>query len=93
VADIDITRRHSLGREKARAEAEALAQTLKERLNADYAWEGDFLRFSRSGASGFLRVNDEEIQVNVKLGLAFRVMRGTIEGKVNSFLDEKLGKA
>jgi len=90
MADIEVTRQHNLGRDEARRTAEEVAENLKERLKADYRWDGDHLRFKRSGAEGFLHVTDEVIEISVKLGIMFRPMRGLIEGKIVEFLDKRL---
>jgi putative polyhydroxyalkanoate system protein len=87
---IHITRSHHLSHDAVRAEVEALAGELEHKLHARYHWEGDELRFSRSGASGSIRVEPGTIAVEVKLGLALAPLRGQVERTVRDYLDRRL---
>lgn len=88
--DIDITRKHSLTKDELRKTAEELAETLKEKLDARYHWEGDELRFRRSGADGKIEVHEDRLRVTITLGLLLKPLRGLIEGKINEYLDKNL---
>jgi putative polyhydroxyalkanoate system protein len=90
MANIHIERRHSLGRDGARGRVERIAVDLKRDLQADYAWQGDTLIFKRSGASGTIRVEDESIVIDVKLGMALGLMKGKIEAGIEHNLDQVL---
>ena len=90
MADIQVKRNHKLGLEEARRAAEEIAENLKERLQTAYHWDGEHLRFKRSGAEGYLWVTEDIIEITITLGLMFKPMRGLIEGKVVEFLDRKL---
>lgn len=90
MANIDIRRKHGLTRERARTSVEEVARELKSRLEADYAWHGDSLHFKRSGASGSIDVDDEEVAIHIKLGLALTPMKGTIEKVIRQNLDAAL---
>ena len=90
MADIQIKRSHKLGLDEARSAAEEIAESLKERLQTIYHWDGEHLRFKRSGANGYLHVTADIIEISISLGLMFKPLRTVIEGKVVEFLDKKL---
>mgnify|MGYP001067292743 CR=1 FL=1 len=91
MASITIHRRHSLGLEQARGLVGELAQSLEEDLNATWRWQGDELRFERAGASGLVRIADDLLDVEVKLGVLLRPLRATIAAQINERLDSLLG--
>jgi len=93
MANIHIKRKHNLSRDKAKAIIEKLAEDLKGKLGAAYHWEGDSLRFQRSGASGFIQVKEDEVEVNVQLGMLLTPMRGVIESSINQGFDSALNEA
>jgi putative polyhydroxyalkanoate system protein len=87
MSKIHIKRRHRVPREELRERVERLAQDLKAKLNADYAWKGDSLQFKRSGASGSIDIADDAIELNIKLGLMLSPMKGKIEESIKKNLD------
>lgn len=93
MSTIDITRHHSLDRDHARKAADDLAQNLSRRFDVDYQWEGDKLRFKRSGAKGEMTVNSELIHVHLELGMMLRPFKSRIEHEIHSQLDTLTGKA
>ena len=58
---------------------EEIARELKKKLNADYAWKGNSLRFKRSGASGRIDLGDDYIEIKIKLSMVLAPMKGKIE--------------
>lgn len=87
---IHIKRQHNLGREGARANVEKVAEEIKKKLNVNYAWDGDSLRFERTGASGSVDVRDDIIEVNIKLNLALAPMKSKVEKAIRDNLDTAL---
>jgi putative polyhydroxyalkanoate system protein len=87
MSNIHIKRRHRVPRDELRKRVERLAQDLKAKLNADYAWKGDSLRFKRSGASGSIDIAEDAIELNIKLGLMLSPMKGKIEESIKKNLD------
>lgn len=83
MADINIVQEHSLTPEKARAAAQKVA----DKLHAEYAlacvWDGDVLRFERSGVEGSLRLEPRQAQMQIKLGFLFAAFAPAIESKVS----------
>lgn len=90
MAIIHITRYHHLDQATVRANVQELAETLVEKLSAEYKWEKDRLIFKRSGASGFVRIGDQELEVEVKLGMLLSPLKGSIESTITEYLDQRL---
>ena len=90
MATIHITRAHQLDQETVRDKVQELANTLVEKLSAEYQWERDRLVFNRSGANGFIRIGNQELEVEVKLGMMLRPLKGTIEKTITEYLDQQL---
>lgn len=87
MSTIDITRPHTLDHAHAVEAADSLAKSLSERFDVDYAWEGDVLRFKRSGVKGNLTVKPETINVHLELGMLLRPFKGRIEQEIHQHLD------
>lgn len=90
---IRIHRTHSLNETAIRARIEELAAELSSSLSAQCHWQGDRLEFKRSGASGYIQQRPGEIEVQIKLGMMLKPLRGKIEATINHHLDEALAKA
>ncbi|MCB9667303.1 MAG: polyhydroxyalkanoic acid system family protein [Myxococcales bacterium] len=87
---IDIRRAHTLGKDAARKAADALSTELTNKLQVQSHWEGDVLKFERTGAKGQVAVSDSLVHVSVELGLMLRPLKGAIEAQVNKYLDRYL---
>ena len=90
MATIHITKSHQLDQETVRDNVQELADMLVEKLSAEYQWEKDRLIFKRSGAQGFVRIGNQELEVEVKLGMLLRPLKGTIEKTITEYLDQRL---
>jgi putative polyhydroxyalkanoate system protein len=90
MATIHITRAHQLDQETVRDKVQELANTLVEKLSAEYQWEQERLIFKRAGANGFIRIGNQELEVEVKLGMMLRPLKGTIEKTITEYLDQQL---
>jgi putative polyhydroxyalkanoate system protein len=92
MATIDITRNHSLPIDDAKAKAEDLAKGMAQKFGIDWKWEGNAIRFDAAsgaakGTKGEVTVTDKIVRVTIDLPFMLRVMKGTIEGKVNEKLN------
>ena len=87
---IRIVRPHHLPHDEVRADVEELAAELKEKLRADFHWEGETLCFSRTGASGRIDVSKDSITVEIKLSVALSPLKARVEKTVTDYLDAKL---
>ena len=90
MANIDIRRSHRLDPETLRERIDHLAERLQAKFDARCSWEGDRLRFERSGASGYIELTPEAVAVHLKLGLMLRPLKGTIAQTIESYLDREL---
>lgn len=90
MATIDIKRTHALGKEKARAAAQQVAERLKDKIDATYHWDGDDLRFERTGAKGRIAVSATEVRIEIDLSFLLRPLKGKLEDKAKQYLDEYL---
>lgn len=89
MADIDITKNHTLGKEGARTAANGVIDRMKSSMGLQGAWNGDVYDFSKP-AKGKFTVTDTTVRVEIELGFAMRMMKGTIEERVRGELDKSL---
>lgn len=91
MATIDIARSHTLPIENARLKAEELAKGMESKLGLVWKWEGNTIHFdapsgAAKGTKGTVAVTEKEVRVSVDLPFMLRVMKGTIEDKINEKL-------
>jgi putative polyhydroxyalkanoate system protein len=82
MADINIVQAHSLAPEQARAAAQQVADKLADQFELDCRWDGDVLRFERSGVNGSLALRPNEAQLQIALGFLYGAFAAQIEAKV-----------
>ncbi len=95
MSTIDVKRSHSLPKEEAKKRAEELARSMQEKFNLEWKWQGDSIIFdaprgAAKGTKGEVSVTDSEVRVQIDLPFLLRVMKGTIESKVNEKLNALL---
>jgi putative polyhydroxyalkanoate system protein len=88
---IDIHRAHSLDKAHAREAAETLAKDLSSQFDVNYQWEGDLLRFKRSGVNGQLDISESDLHIHLELGMMLRPFKSRIEKEIHSQLDQITG--
>ena len=91
MTDIDITRRHDLGRDRARAVVAEIVSGLSSRFPLQGTWEGDRFLIRRGGVEGEIAVDDDEVRVRARLGLMYRMLKRTIEDEIRRQLDRHFG--
>jgi putative polyhydroxyalkanoate system protein len=92
MASIDITRNHSLPKADALQMAEDLAKSLESKMGVTWHRDGDSVRFEAAsgvakGVKGELKVSDNQVRVTVDLPMMLRMMKGSIEEKINEKLN------
>jgi putative polyhydroxyalkanoate system protein len=92
MSTIDITRNHTLPIEDAKKKAEELAKGIADKFNIPWKWEGDTISFDASsgaakGAKGEIAVTDKTVRIAIDLPFMLRMLKGTIETKVNEKLN------
>ena len=95
MATIDIKRSHSLSKDDAKKKAEELAKSMEGKLGIVWSWAGDAIKFDApsgvaKGAKGAVSVSEKEVRVEVDLPFMLRVMKGTIEDRINEKLNQLL---
>jgi putative polyhydroxyalkanoate system protein len=93
MSTIDVRCEHALPKEEARKRAEELAQSMKQRFDLEWHWQGDRILFeaprgAAKGTRGSVDVSEKEVRVQIDLPLFLRVMKTKVESKVH----EKLAK-
>lgn len=91
MAHISITRHHTLGRERAREAAEAVADELRTQYKARTTWDGDTLRVNGPGVKGALTATADTVHIEAKLGLPLRPFRRSLEAEIRERLDAAVG--
>jgi putative polyhydroxyalkanoate system protein len=89
---IDIHRSHSLDKQHARSAAETLAENLSRKFDMQYHWDGDQLKFERSGVKGRVDIAETDLHIRIELGMMLRPFRHRIEGEVIRQLEEILAR-
>jgi putative polyhydroxyalkanoate system protein len=87
LSSIDFQRSHSLAIQEAREAVSAIAAELTRELDITCGWEGDTLRFQRTGARGTIQVADGIVHFHADLSLLLRPLKSTIEAKVQQYFD------
>ena len=92
MSTIDISRNHSLPIEDAKKKAEELAKGMADKFGIAWKWEGDSIKFDATsgaakGTKGEVSVTDKVVRVAIDLPFLLKMLKGTIEGKVNEKLD------
>ncbi|MFZ5512168.1 MAG: polyhydroxyalkanoic acid system family protein [Pseudomonadota bacterium] len=93
MSDIVIRRTHGLSAQQARDAAESIAAKLQQEFDLRYQWDGDVLRFKRSGVSGELQVEPREVEIRVRLGFLLAALRPRVEQEIHKFFDDSFGKS
>ncbi|MYM21867.1 polyhydroxyalkanoic acid system protein [Duganella sp. FT135W] len=82
MADINIVQEHHLAPEQARAAAQQVADKLAEQFELTCRWDGDVLRFERSGVNGALTLLPNQAQLQIALGFPISMMADMVKAKV-----------
>jgi putative polyhydroxyalkanoate system protein len=83
---IDIHAMHTMNCEDAQDAADQLAQDLAEKFSIEYGWEDDTIFFERSGVTGTIKVDGEQIHILAELGFMLSLFKETFESEIRSQL-------
>ena len=87
MSTIELKRDHALGLKKARVAAQRVADEMEREFGMTSEWDGNVLRFSRSGVQGELAVTKDEVRLDARLGLLLSAFKPKIEEHVNENFD------
>lgn len=91
MAEIHITRKHTLGLGQARKLAFKWAETAEEKLDMECTYEegktSDLVTFTRSGVNGELKVTKDHFELDARLGFLLGAFKERIETEIVKNLD------
>ncbi|GGC22769.1 polyhydroxyalkanoic acid system family protein [Pseudoduganella buxea] len=90
---INIIQEHNLEPAAARAAAEQVAEKLAREFDLTCNWQGDVLRFERSGVEGELTLAPRQAQMQIKLGFLYGAFAPAIQSKVEEKMRKVFGAA
>jgi len=95
MATIDVRRNHSLPKDEARGRAELFAKSMQQKLDLEWRWDGDRIVFeaprgAAKGSRGSVDVTATDVRVQIELPFLLRMLKGTIESKVQEKLNQLL---
>ncbi len=88
---ITIVQPHALPLDSARSAAQKVADRLAGEYGLACRWDGDVLRFERSGVSGELTLEPQQAQMSIKLGFPMSAFAGAIQAKVTENMRKVFG--
>jgi putative polyhydroxyalkanoate system protein len=93
MADISIVQAHQLSAAQAREAAAKVAAKLARDYDLACNWDGDVLRFERSGVQGALTLQERQAAMEIKLGFMMSAFSAAIEAKVADSMRKVFGAA
>jgi putative polyhydroxyalkanoate system protein len=91
MADIELTRSHSMGLDEGRTVVEEVAQQLEVDLGVQYEWDDEeTLLFEGQGAEGQIDVRAQDIRLLINLSAFLKPMKGTLKAEAAKYLDRHL---
>ena len=90
MADIELTRSHSLGLDEGRNAVERVAQQLESDIGVDYQWDDNTLRFDGQAADGEIEVATDQIEILINLSAFLRPMQSKVKEEAENYLDRYL---
>ena len=79
---ISIVQEHALTPDHARAAAQQVADKIAGEYGLACRWDGDVLRFERSGVQGALTLDERQARLSIQLGFPMSAFAGAIQAKV-----------
>jgi len=91
VPAIHLERKHRLGLKKARAAAQRVADDMAQSFDIASQWDGNALRFERTGVRGSLVVWRDRVVLDAQLAGLLGVFRARIEERLHDDFDRYFG--
>jgi putative polyhydroxyalkanoate system protein len=89
MATIKIKQDFTMPYEELKEGLDELADKLGRQYQLDCSWDSDdCLSFKRSGAQGQVSIGDQQVELDVTLGMMMSAFKTTIEKEIRGFLDE-----
>jgi putative polyhydroxyalkanoate system protein len=91
MATININKKYTKSVAEVKEQLEELVTDLADRYELKCQWTSDHtVTFKRSGADGEISIADGNVNFKMKLGFVLSALKGKVERRVNSYLDEHL---
>ena len=90
MSDICVTRSHHLKEKKARELIEQLAAELVEKHGGNYQWDDNTICYKTLGVDASVSYSDDEVEVNVKLGLLMKGLKNILKKEIENGLDSAI---
>lgn len=92
MADIKITKNHSLEPAELRARVEGVVEEMKSKLGFSGSWKGDTCTMSGKGIKKCeIRLAPSTLSFELDLGMMFKVMKGPIEKQIEERVSKIVG--
>ncbi len=85
-----VSKKHNLSVGEAKKKVDIFADSIQKKYNITGEWSGDRYNFKRTGASGFVRVTEGKIAIEVDLSLMLAPLKSKVEDRVRQTLDKEL---
>ncbi|MFN2287075.1 MAG: polyhydroxyalkanoic acid system family protein [Chromatocurvus sp.] len=86
-----VSKSHSMPREELRETARALADRLRAQHGMRASWQGDdVVAIKGSGFEGRLSIDDQQIKVDVRLGMLASAFQGRLRAEIQRYLDDNI---
>ncbi|MEL6544401.1 MAG: polyhydroxyalkanoic acid system family protein [Myxococcota bacterium] len=90
MADIEMSRDHSLGADGATERLKGIEPKLKEKYGVTLAWSGPVADVKGKGVSGKITVEEAKVALQLKLGLMLKPLKGKIQEGIERQVDKAL---
>lgn len=91
MSNISLRQRHNKNPDELRELISQMAKKLDERYQITSRWlNDDQVEVARSGIKGRITLSDNEVKVDIKLGLMMGAFKSKIESEISRSMAEKL---
>ena len=91
MASIQINKEFTMPEEELKGTLDHLATHLNEMFQVECTWKSDrCLDIRRAGANGELNITDNEVDLNVNLGIMLSPFKGRIEQAISEFINDHI---
>lgn len=87
---IRIQHDHELGLEEAKLRVDRIRSDVQAQYGLTSAWDEYQLKFTGAGVDGHIRVDEDQVQVDVRLGFTMMLMESMIRSHIADAMDKHL---
>ena len=88
---LTFERAHALGLERAREVAQRIGDEMMQGYKVESVWDGNALRFSRTGLTGVLTVFGDRVHLEARLGVLLSIYKARIAADLDRNFDRYFG--